>query len=165
MDKEKLRKIAKLAEFGVGGERDAARFILEEQGTTAKEVLSEENNDEVFVTIGFKTKSERRIIIQNYSRMFNVDVVHSWKGHRSITVGVPPDKKTEFVDTCEVMKKQWRMELKTLEDAFIQRNRLFSNLPSTGESGLTEEEVLEIMRMARAMKQVHLGKYLEAGDA
>jgi hypothetical protein len=165
MDKEKLRKVAKLAEFGIGGERDAANFILKEQGTTAKEVLSEKDEEEIFVTIGFKTRSEKQIIVQNYCRLFNVDVVHSWRGHRNITVGLPPDKAKEFVDTCELLKKRWRKELKTLEDAFIQKNGLFSDLPGTGESGLSPEEVLEIMRMARAMRQIHLGKCLEAGDA
>lgn len=162
MDKEKLRKVARLAEFGAPGEREAAIYVLEQQGTTAKAVLADTSEDEVFVTIGFKSKQEKQIIVQNYCRMFNVDEIHYWKGRRNVTVCIPTDKAKEFRETCERLKKHWRRELSVFLDAFIQKNRLFSDLPRKGPSGLSPEEVEEIVSMARAMKQIHLGKLLEA---
>lgn len=162
MNKDTLRKVARLAEFGEGGEREAARYVLEQQGTTAKAVLSDTSEDEVFVTVGFKTKQERRIIKQNYSRLFNVDEIHYWKGSKSVTFCISTDKAKEFTESCEALKAHWRRELSVFLDAFIQRNRLFSDLPAKGPSGLSMEEIEEIVSMARAMKQLHLGKLLEA---
>ena len=162
MEKDKLRKIARLAQLGEGGEREAARYVLEQQGTTAEAVLSDTSQDEVFVTIGFKNLQERRIIIQNYCRLFNVNEISYWKGSRNITVCIPTDKATEFKESCEALKTHWRRELSVFLDAFIQKNCLFSDLPHTGPSGLSMEEIEEIVSMARAMKQLHLGKLLEA---
>jgi hypothetical protein len=163
MDRKKLKLVARLAEFGEAGEREAAKYILAEHGVTARELLgeSESEKDEIFVEIPFKTKEERRIIIQNYSRIMNVDVVESWKRPRSITFGVPSDLSADFRETCEILKKQWRRDLEVLLSAFIQKNQLFSDLPTINESGLSPEEIHEILSIARALQQVHLGKLLE----
>lgn len=162
MDKDKLRKVARLAELGEGGEREAARYVLEQQGTTAKAVLSDTSEDEVFVTVGFKTRQERRIIKQNYCRLFNVNEIHYWNSPKSVTFCIPTDKAREFTESCEALKAHWRRELSVFLDAFIQKNSLFSDIPHTGPSGLSMEEIEEIVSMARAMKQLHLGKLLEA---
>lgn len=162
MDKNKLRKVARLAELGEGGEREAARYVLEQQGTTAKAVLSDTSEDEVFVTVGFKTRQERRIIKQNYCRLFNVNEIHYWNSPKNVTFCIPTDKAREFTESCEALKAHWRRELSVFLDAFIQKNRLFSDIPHTGPSGLSMEEIEEIVSMARAMKQLHLGKLLEA---
>ena len=164
MDRKKLKLVARLAEFGEAGEREAAQYILYENGVTAKELLEEsvDDDDMVFVEIPYKTVEERNIIIQNYSRILNTDEVYSWKNRRSITFECPASKAEELRETSERLKIQWREDLKAFYLAFIQKNRLFSDLPCTGPSGLSPEQVDEILRMAKALKQVHLGKLLEA---
>lgn len=162
MERKKLILVARLAEFGEPGEREAAQYILGEHGVTARELLEdvESPDDNVYVEIPYKTVEERTIIVQNYCRLFNVDEVTSWQRGRSRTFEVPANKAAEFRESCDRLKKQWRKDLKTLLDAFIQKNRIFSDLPATGPSGLSPEDVYEIMRVANALKRANLNEKL-----
>lgn len=158
MDKEKLKKIARLAMFGVAGEKEAAKCILREHGMTANDLLSEDEGGKLIrVSIGYGTKEERVLIVQNYCRTFNVDEIHYWKGRRNITVEISEEYARPFVESCERLKLAWRKQVGLLLDGFIQKNRLFSNLPAVdGHCGLSPEEIREIMAMADAIKAVSL---------
>lgn len=162
MNKDKLLKVARLAVDGELGEREAARLILEREGTTADKVL--EDLSIVTVEFTFKTKQEQRIIFQNFYRLTNSsDVYYCPVNPRKSAVQIRADLADEFIRTNKTLVSLWRKQLENLLTAFITRHELHSDTPVSDGQKLTDDEIAEIMGMAANIRQATLGKGLLNG--
>lgn len=75
---------------------------------------------------------------------------------------VPKSKLRKAVEDSKTILNLWRKELERFKQAFIIKNRLFPETDKGGtETSLSEDEILEIMKMAQNIKQVHLGNLFE----
>ena len=156
MKKEKLRLVAILAREGTEGERQAALSILDSLGISMEDIEIE-NDEDVILT--YKTSNEKRLIIQLYCKTMNVNsITYIRLGNRKFSIKIPKTKVKRFKEDTKTILSSWRKELKTLESAFIQANRLFSDIPSGCSSSLSEQEIEDILSMSKNIKNVTLGK-------
>jgi hypothetical protein len=161
MDKPVLRKVALLAKHGDPGERDAAKFILEKQGTTAEEVLSETEDETEIVDVTFKNSMERELVAQVFFKITNAaDFEYYRYGSRRIGAVLPTSKASRFKEDVKTVLGLWRKELKKFRIAFIAANQLWSDRPGVA-SPLSQKEIAEIMAMAASIKTTALGPLLE----
>jgi hypothetical protein len=158
MNAEKLKLVARLARQGEPGERDVALRILGIAGVSLEDIPQEE---EVEVEFIYKTALEKQLIVQTYCKLTNSNVMNGFRiSSKRGSVFLPADMVDRFRQDVSTILSLWRKELKRFFEAFIQANRLFSDLPSDSDFKISIEELQEIMVMARSIKRATLGRLL-----
>jgi hypothetical protein len=158
MNTEKLKLVARLARQGESGERDVALRILRIAGVSLEDIPQEE---EVEVEFTYKTALEKQLIVQTYCKLTNSNVMNGFRiNSKRGSVFLPVDMADRFRQDTSTILSLWRKELKRFFEAFVQANRLFSDLPSDSDFEISIEEAREIMEMARSIKRATLGRLL-----
>lgn len=159
MKTEKLKLVARLARQGEEHEREVALSILEMAGISLDDIPADE---EIEIEFTYKTALEKQLIVQTYCKLMNCNVMNAFRiGKRRGSVYLPKDKSDRFRQDVSTILSLWRKELKRFHEAFIQANRLFSDLPSDSDFEISMDEVEEIMSMAKAIKKATLGRLLQ----
>lgn len=151
---DKVRKLQALAERGVGGEKANAQRMLEKllarHGLTLEDLADERREVRWFPA---PTKFDVLLAAQILAKVCNTDDpgVYSSRGRpKQVGVDVTPAEAIEFELHYDTLRKALTEHFKDAFSAFIQANRLFSNLPSDESSSAMTERDLRIMSMAAA---------------
>jgi hypothetical protein len=167
--KSKLKKIASLAERGVGGEKENARRLLDvllsKHGLRIEDVTGAEQETQAY---WFKaTKAEEAMLIQCYARATNRATVTFWRGkgfrEGEIRIDLTKLEALElramwdhfgplFRQERRKLLARHRKERKLLMDAFASKHNLY-RAGSDGDDGegsgeaLSREDLLRLMRL------------------
>ena len=154
---ERLKKIAALAERGIGGEKENAKRILarmmEKYGITSEDLgEGREVKKHVFK---YKSKWEKEILFQCYCRASGKNTSSYWQMGRGIVVF-----KLDFFQFLELdalynyFVPLLKREMKLFLIAFIHKHDLYSNEVSEGGGGskLSHEEIVQLAAMMSSMK-------------
>jgi hypothetical protein len=155
LSKQTINKVLRLAKYGTtDGERDAARTILVSQGIDPDKELED---DFVWSKISVKTASERNIVFQLVFRLTNSMKITCTKKPRSLQIKIPAHLEKQLIRDAKTILPLWRKEIKKFESAFILKNDLFgqTNEPPK-KSGLSDEEIFEIIEMAQSIQKANL---------
>lgn len=169
MNKDKLRKVARLALEGVGGEKEAAKAILRKFKLTPEDILSQEKNEKVRISQTYKDSSEFEILKQLYSKITNTNTMTIWRiNARRFEVELYPEQARKYQQYQKTILSLYRKEHKKFINAFIQANELFSDKgpdekPRKKESEISREEILDMLKMAANIKNIVFGDLLN-GD-
>lgn len=160
MNKEKLKLVARLARQGVGGEKEAALSILASLGLTPDDV--ENDTKEVEVKLKYRTKFEKTLIFQTYFKLTNTDTVSYFQRKRCLHIFVKEEMAPRFKQDSEKIIESWKRELKNFQEAFIQANRLFSDVSTEGVClDIPQDTIDEILDYAISIKPVPTTNLLE----
>jgi len=154
----KLRKIAALAERGVGGERDNTKSqlnrLLAKHGLTMEDLYPKQ--DVEYHEFVCANQRERTILVQCVAKAMGLSEVTYYKVRRKPRrIGI----KCGRIDFIEIehmyrhFRRLLREEEKRLVDAFICRHELYG--PSDGQSDgepLSYEEYMALRRLANGMR-------------
>lgn len=161
--KAKIRKIAALAESGVGGEAENARSIMEriclEHGVSLDEVLAVEERERYRFEIG-RNKIDLRIFTQRYARVTGKKSMSYRRMSRTaISVVMTAYQYAELSALFEWHKANFRREVENQIDilfqAYISKHRLFcerSDDAPDDELNLSPEDIQRI-RAIIAMRE------------
>lgn len=154
--REQLRKIAALAEGGVGGERENARALLArlcERHGVSPETLLDETPTEI-VELAFKGDLEKGLLMQVLIFVCQRRDVR-WgalrRGHVSALLS-----KAEAIDAVacwQHYRKLWCAEVKLFRSAFIHKHDLFGP-PSDKPVSITSESLARSRRLVEMMRGV-----------
>ncbi|UVL19621.1 DUF2786 domain-containing protein [Pseudomonas sp. B21-044] len=151
---DKLRKLQALAERGVGGEKvNAQRMLerlLERHGLTLEDLADERRETRWFPA---PTRFDVRLAAQILAKLCNTNapgVYRSKNRPKQVGVDVTPAEAIEFELHYDILRKALTEHFKDAFSAFIQANRLYSNLPSDESSSAMSERVFRILSMAAA---------------
>ncbi|MBA4304638.1 MAG: hypothetical protein C0424_10475 [Sphingobacteriaceae bacterium] len=165
------KKLKRLAEQGVGGEKLNAAQKLQEICQKHK-INLEELEDDKIIEAWFKVSSEqRKFFVQIVSSVLGkeFDTYGQWINGRKTKnlIGI----RARPADLAEIEMKYhfyWRIyneELRIFYRAFIHKHSLFANSPAREERDLSPKELEELKRvftMADAMKDEGFRKQLSA---
>jgi hypothetical protein len=157
--REKLRKIAALAERGVGGERDNAKRqldrLLAKHGLMMEDLYPKQ--DVEYREFVCANQRERTILTQCVAKAMGISHVVYYKVRRNPNrIGIKCGR-IDFIEIEHMYKhfrKLLREEEKRLVDAFICRHELYG--PSDGESNtepLSYEEYIALISLAKGMRK------------
>ncbi len=154
--KDKLRKIAKLAELGVAGEKENAKRLLErlmaKYGLTIADL-----SDEVATKIckfTYRSKHERQILIQCYAKASGVTGVRCREIKRALYFELTWPQRLELVSLYSHFRKLFKKETEIFMQAFVAKHDLYGH--SEGEQAecpLSHDEIMQIAHMAAGMKE------------
>lgn len=151
---DKLRKLQALAERGVGGEKVNAQRMLEKllarHGLTLDDLADERRETRWFPA---PTRFDVRLAAQILAKVCNTNdpgVYGSKSRPKQVGIDVTPAEAIEFELHYDTLRKALTEHFKDAFSAFIQANRLFSNLPSDESSSAMSERDFRIMSMAAA---------------
>jgi hypothetical protein len=163
MKREKLELVAKLAKHGVDGERQAAIAILASFGINPDDI--EDNEKQVEVFLNYKNAFEKQLIVQVYCRIMKTNELYFYFiGKHKVSIRLPKSKSDRLINNVDSVISLWRKQLKTFQSAFINTNRLYSGIDDDKPSSLTQDEIDEIVSMARNLKTITLDNLLEQNN-
>ncbi|WP_336332342.1 DUF2786 domain-containing protein [Pseudomonas putida] len=161
---DKLRKLQALAERGVGGEREtAARMLgklLARYGMTVDDLADERREIRWFAA---PSKFERRLACQILAKVCNTDDPPAYSSKdrpKQIGVEVTPAEAIEFELHYDALRKALEEHFQDAFSAFVQANRLFSNLPGSEPEPLLSERDVRVMSMAAAVQPTEVNPRL-----
>lgn len=161
----KLRKLQALAERGVGGEKETAKRMLEKllarHGLTLDDLADERRDTRWFPA---PTKFDVRLAVQIMAKVCNTDnpgVYSSKSRPKQVGVEVTPSEAIEFELHYDTLRKALSEHFKDAFSAFVQANRLFSDLPGDDSSPAMSERDFRIMSMAAATPATSINPRLE----
>ncbi len=146
---ELLKKVKKLAEQGVGGERDAAQALLSrlmEKYDVAELDLSDDALEEHGFT--YKTPYERKLLHQLFNKIADDRECYRYKGGKgSRTVIYLKCTKAEAVQIgieYDFYKALFAEEVNWLFRAFVQKHEIFDMKPGHKTSEISNEDLLRL---------------------
>jgi len=144
--KDKLMKLYALSKQGIGGEKVNAEMflhkLLDKHGLTIKDIDSEIPKKRYFE---YKTKAKEKLIVQILVKVLNKGEVYSIEGFKEVMAKLTDYQYVFHLDKFEKEKKEF---LSDFTRAYIQKHRLFKEDSGMDQEKLTDEEILEIMRIA-----------------
>lgn len=153
---DKLRKLQALAERGVGGEKANAQRMLEKllarHGLTVDDLADERREIRWFPA---PTMFERRLAFQILAKVCNTDDPPAYRSKerpKQVGIKVNPSEAIEFELHYETLRKAMEEHFQDAFCAFVQANRLFSNLPGEEPESLVSERDFRIMNMASTIQ-------------
>jgi hypothetical protein len=167
MDYEKLKKVARLARYGsTDGERNAATSILEHFGCRLDDIDTEEK--QVYVQLRFKDAFEKKLIFQTVARLTNLNSIDYFKdSSRCISVKISASKAERLKQDVVTVLSSWRKEIKKFQISYIHTQCLYSDSKGGGNDAdkLSEDEILEILAMAKGIQRVTLVNQIGPGKS
>jgi hypothetical protein len=163
--KATLKKILRLAERGVGGEKENAGRILatllEKHHLTIGDI-EDHDREEAKQRYWFRynTRLERDLLMQCYCRALNVNTTRYWQKPGRCQVGFDLSRLDylELEHLWSYFRRLWRKEMKRLVMAFVFKHHLCSSVPAEegdkeGPEQLTEEEIAALVALMRGLQQ------------
>ncbi|MDR2090655.1 MAG: hypothetical protein LBP62_03270 [Clostridiales bacterium] len=170
MNVEFLKKVKKLAECGVGGEKTNAEELLKK--LIKKYNISpgelEADTERRWYKIPFRGQHEKTIVSQCAFKVFG-GVEEEWeklKGYYlrgKMYIYCTKLEYAEIAALCEFYRACFNRDLKIFTDAFVQKNRLFPERPPPEKKRTKEEEeeVRRIFEMMIGMQEHEIYKQIE----
>ncbi len=158
--KEQIKKIMRLAERGVGGEKTNAQTLLNRLLRKYSLSLEDFKND---VKISYKfycrTKHEKRLLINTVGKVLNIDQVSMSDTKRAIYINLTKLEFAKVDHLYETYRKEFRKELKKQADitvqAFLSVNNIFPDCDSNRkESEIDPEELRRILGSMKGMLRI-----------
>ena len=146
MDKEKLLKIKRLAERGIGGEKTSARRILNkllEQNEMDESQLSDKKE----YRWAYKNKDEKILLIQTITKYTNSNEIFEITRLKELTVDCTQEQADWITVSYNIYKTDYRKLLKDTLRAFIHTNKIYGTEMSDKE--LTDQEYENYKRMEK----------------
>lgn len=163
-----LDKLKALMEQGVGGEKINAekilRKILQKQGKSFEEfVTSKDKEETMFYCLRYKTQYEKRLLLQICHYVLNLPEIQAAIHNNIIHIRLTAYQHIEIITIYTILKTELKKELDITTEAFICKNRIFSQSVTKKDenSSLTEKELRVIERMS-TIKKTELRKQLTA---
>lgn len=161
----KLRKLQALAERGEGGEKANAQRMLEKMlerhGLTVNDLDDERREVRWFPAANL---FERRLAAQIMAKVCNTDdpgVYRNKRKAKQVGVEVTPAEAVEFEIHYDTLRKALAKHFDEAFSAFVQANRLFSDLPAPDSGYSLSESDFRIMSMASAISATPVHQRLE----
>ncbi|HBP6689769.1 TPA: DUF2786 domain-containing protein [Pseudomonas aeruginosa] len=152
----KLRKLQALAERGFGGEKVNAQRMLEKllarHGLTLCDLADERREIRWFPA---PTKFEARLAFQILAKVCNTDDPSAYRSKqrpKQVGVEVTPSEAIEFELHYDILREALEEHFHDAFSAFVQANRLFSNIPSDGVEPQLSERDFRVMSMAATVQ-------------
>lgn len=160
MKPNKMKLVANMARHGTENEKLAAIAILDKFHLSLEDF--EDDDQDIEVDFKYKTSFEKTLIFQAYARLLNrADIPYQQHSKKKIlSLRVPQGKAEKLKLDIDCILRLWRKEIERFEIAFIHANKLFSN-KSTGESSMSEQEVLDLLHMAASIKTATLDNLIK----
>ena len=172
--KDKLQKLLALAERGVGGEKRNAKAMLdamlEKHNLTLADISSEEKLKRLFP---YETIADQTIIAQIIRKVTNGTDVYILARSKKVTQDLTDYEYvmvSELIDfhlpqfdkERKAMLVRHKKERSVFQTAYVQKHRLFRERtePSSEPSGVSEEELMELLRAMRNLEDVSYQKKL-----
>lgn len=162
--KEKLRKIYRLAEQGVEGEREAAKTqlqaLMDKYSLTLEDIVEDERKAYVFQMP--KSKDERLIFWQvMFAYLNKTDLSY---GRSGLEVWLKLTK-TEYIDIKSMQdfylseyRKDKREHMEIFAEAFAVKNHLFCD---DGEKDSMDAETFTPEQLKRSLERLNMAKSME----
>lgn len=174
--KEKLQKLLALAERGVGGEKTNAQAMLdamlEKHNLTMADLSSEKKTERRFE---YKNASEELLLAQIIRRVLNDDVVYVI---RELKVVLQELTQYEYVMVRELvefhlpqfrkeqseLRKRQNKERKLMEEAYVNKHRLFRLETEEEPPQLSPERLAELLEAMSKLEDVEYQKKLSESN-
>jgi len=155
---KRVKKLAVIADKGIGGEREAAALLLKRL-MNKHDITESDLEEETIELEWFKYKHDlqRRLLLQVIYTILGDRDLYKWKESRKKQVGVycTAAEKIEIEITCEFYHRAMQEELETFLYAFYSKNHLFpqrdKKLADVNEPPLSGEELMKITCMMDGM--------------
>ena len=169
---KKLKALTVLAERGVGGEAENAEAILK-QLMQKYEIREDEIEDEVRERRDFyfhgaeQEKLLRQIVYKVTNGGLAYSLVYSRTGRKCrTTLGADCTiaEKLEIEFLFDFYTRLWEREKKVFLSAFIQKHKIFADIPTDSGQEFSLEEIAKIRTLMGGMSEESPVKELEAGE-
>lgn len=154
-----LDKLKALVERGVGGEKINAekilRKILQKQGKSFEEfVASKKEEKTTLYRLRYKTQYEKKLLLQICHYVLNLSEIRAAIHNNIIYIQLTVYQHIEIITIYTILKTELKKELDITTEAFICKNRIFSQSVAKKDenSSLTEKELRVIERMSTIRK-------------
>jgi hypothetical protein len=166
--KQKLKKIATLAQRGVGGEKENAKRLLQQwldkYHLTLDDIAEKPPQEsEQLYWFGFSSLAERDVLFACYCRALNTSDIHYYRGtKRRVAFRLGKLDYLELQSLWEHFRPLFRKEFKKQADrlgtAFCWKHNLSSSTPSENTSErepLSQAEVNALVAMMRGLQDTN----------
>lgn len=159
-----LDKLKALAEQGVGGEKINAekilRKILQKQGKSFEEFIANKEKEETKIySLRYKTQYEKKLLLQVLHYVLNLHEIRTVIYNSTIHIRLTEYQYIEVSTIYTILKAELKKELDITLEAFIVKNRIFSQSVSKNDSPLTAKD-LKIIERAGTITKTELHKQL-----
>jgi len=160
---DRLLKVLRLAEDGVGGERDNAQVMLEkllrQHGLTMADLL-DRSSDQERVWLAYADEQELNVLVGLALSMLPADTP-AWgcEGGGSLGFDVTRSQRAEIEIAWDTYRSAWRRAQRDVLVAFLAKHRLHDNAEPSGRIPSTPDEYVN------AYRRRHLMRGLEHVDA
>lgn len=159
---EKIKRIKKLAENGIGGERESAQTMLKKlmrKHKISEDELISENVEEVWFK--YKDDCERKLLVQIFYFVKGDGRYWERKDKRCKSLGVDCNiaQKLEIEANYEFFKHAIREELEVFYMAFFSKNNIFPQSHKNQKEPPTKE-LLKVAMMMEGMNERSLLKQI-----
>lgn len=149
----KALRLKRLADQGVGGERDAARKALEKliaSGSVTLEDLVDKDEDPQLFEFTIKGVYERKLFIQTACMVLKNDSVPCFKYRNKVHALLTPKQAAEVDATFDHYKREWAVLQEKAFKAMIVRHNIFSGIKNESPKPSLKQMIdqLETERLA-----------------
>lgn len=163
----KLKKIAALADRGVGGERVNAKIqlekLLEKYSLDMSDIQGQADQPTEWWFFPYATRVEKDLLIQCYATLNLADDEGFLRYRRSrnprgLKFELTTMQKAELADMYKYYRKLYTKEMKLLFSAFLNKHNLFSESSGDREPPkLSLEEMAALLQMMSSLRtSVHI---------
>lgn len=159
--KAKLRKIAALAQRGVGGEKANAQRLLQtllaKHNLKLEDVVPRPENESKRYWFTCTTQMEKDVLFACYCRAKNVNEIRYYQAKRKIGFDLSLLEALELQSLWQhfrpLLRKEFRKERARFGQAFAWKHSLCSNqAPSEDREPLSEAEYQALVRLMQGME-------------
>lgn len=163
---EKILKLYALAQRGIGGEKVNAEKILARMLKDANLTMADLEREEYptkLRELNFgRGKEFKKLMLQIIGRVLNKNEIsyNSKKNKTTIVVMLTDLQYAEVILLWNIYSPAFKKEKKLLFDAFVQKHRIFSSVPSGNAEKLSEEEYEALFKKMRSMDDITIPRQL-----
>lgn len=165
--KEQIKKIMRLAEQGIGGEKSNALTLLNR--LLKKYSLSlEDFKDNVKIRYKFycRTKHEEQLLINTVGKVLNIDAVPLSDIKRAVYINLTRLEFAKIDYLYEIYRKELRKELKKQAEitfqAFLSTNNIYPDCDSNRKKPeIDPEELQRILSARKGMSRILVNNLIE----
>lgn len=161
--RDRILKLHKLVEQGIGGEKENAQKILDKLLKKHGLTLSEINDCEEWFTINFKNRFEKRLIIQIISKVTNIKTIRAYAEKNQINLKVNKADFAEILVMFSVYRKALEKEFQNIYIAFVCKQNIFSDCKSDDDSTNVEDmiDISKLLNLTELIDRVDVHKLIE----
>lgn len=151
--KDLLKKLAVLAERGVGGEKESARKklneLMEKYGIDDAELSDEEKR---LHTFNYRTAFERRLLVQIAAKINHEIEIYHTHGDKCLLMDCTNAEGVQLRIEFEFYRQLWKEEQDFLFTCFVQKHELFRNDPNAPTKTVDAATSLRMLAIMRGMQ-------------